>query len=169
MPDEAQRELERRLAGEAISDRFEQAVDFMARSAERLALRDPGLTTQRLQQDALDRLDWLIENAEREESRQQQGQGSPQDGDPEQQPAQPQGAQQQGEEVSRGTGDQEVSPPARQDGALNPLRAAAEAAWGALPERVRESLLQGSGDEFSATYRALTERYYRRLAEEGGP
>ncbi|TVQ62146.1 MAG: hypothetical protein EA378_06715 [Phycisphaerales bacterium] len=165
--DELQRDLERRLAGEEISDRFAQAVDFMSRSADRLRTRDVGLTTQRLQQDALDRLDWLIENADRQQSDSQSSSSSSQD-DPQQsqQPAQPQPAQSSQE--AEGEGETESSPPGARDGELNPLRAAAEAAWGALPERVRESLLQGSGDEFSEMYRAMTERYYRRLAEEGG-
>lgn len=165
--DELVRDLERRLAGEEINDRFAQAVDFMSRSAERLRSRDVGLTTQRLQEDALDRLDWLIENAERQQSQSQSSSSSSQD-DPQDadQPAQPQAGQAQQE--ARGDGEQETMPPGRRDGELNPLRAAAEAAWGALPERVRESLLQGSGDEFSEMYRAMTERYYRRLAEEGG-
>ena len=41
------------------------------------------------------------------------------------------------------------------------------AQWGALPERIRDRLIEGSSDVFSATYRALTEAYYKRIAEEG--
>ena len=37
----------------------------------------------------------------------------------------------------------------------------------AQQERIRERLIEGSGDVFSATYRALTEAYYKRIAEEG--
>jgi hypothetical protein len=40
------------------------------------------------------------------------------------------------------------------------------AGWGELPERVRERLVEGSSDYFSTLYEALTEAYYRRLAEE---
>ena len=40
-----------------------------------------------------------------------------------------------------------------------------KAAWGHLPERVRERMLQSSSDEFLPEYREEIEAYYRRLAE----
>ena len=40
-----------------------------------------------------------------------------------------------------------------------------KAAWGHLPERVREQMLQSSSDEFLPEYREEIEAYYRRLAE----
>jgi hypothetical protein len=42
----------------------------------------------------------------------------------------------------------------------------ARAAWGNLPERVRDSLLEGSSDYFSSLYEAMTEAYYKKIAEE---
>ncbi len=39
-------------------------------------------------------------------------------------------------------------------------------AWGHLPERLREQMLQGSSGEFLPKYREEIERYYQRLAEE---
>ncbi len=46
----------------------------------------------------------------------------------------------------------------------------AGAAWGNLPARLRDALLQGSGDVTSAKWEALTREYYKRLAEQpGGP
>jgi hypothetical protein len=36
-----------------------------------------------------------------------------------------------------------------------------------LPDRVREALVQGLNDRFSSRYQRETERYYRRLAEDG--
>jgi len=44
---------------------------------------------------------------------------------------------------------------------------AARAAWGNLPQRVRQLLMQGSGDQFSKEYQRLTEEYYKRLGEQG--
>jgi hypothetical protein len=40
------------------------------------------------------------------------------------------------------------------------------AAWGNLPARVRDQLMQGRHDQFSSLYESMTETYYRRLAEE---
>ena len=40
-----------------------------------------------------------------------------------------------------------------------------KAAWGHLPERVREQMLQGAGGEFLPEYREALQQYYRRLAE----
>ncbi len=65
----------------------------------------------------------------------------------------------------RGKDGTSTTPPARRDGALRPGLDAARAAWGSLPERLRDMLLQGSGEKFSTTYERLTEEYYRRLAE----
>lgn len=56
--------------------------------------------------------------------------------------------------------------PPKQEGPLRPALDSARAAWGSLPARVRDMLLQGSDDPFSARYKAMTEAYYRRLAEE---
>ncbi|MEQ8846506.1 hypothetical protein [Botrimarina sp.] len=40
-------------------------------------------------------------------------------------------------------------------------------AWGHLPERVREQMLQGADSEFLPAYREELREYYRRLAERG--
>lgn len=40
-----------------------------------------------------------------------------------------------------------------------------KAAWGHLPDKVRERMLQGAGDEFLPEYREEIEAYFRRLAE----
>lgn len=54
----------------------------------------------------------------------------------------------------------------RQDGALRAPPAGSAASWGNLPEHVRNALTQGRSDRFSSLYQQLTERYYRRLAED---
>lgn len=49
----------------------------------------------------------------------------------------------------------------------SPLGAdAMKAAWGHLPQRVREQMLQSTSDEFLPEYREAIQAYYRRLAEE---
>ncbi len=40
-----------------------------------------------------------------------------------------------------------------------------KAAWGHLPERMRERMMQGSDSEFLPEYRQELQQYYRRLAE----
>lgn len=163
--DPAREELERRLSGQDATSQFHEAVAMMAQTATRLSqARDTGLTTQRLQERILRKLDQVIESAERQE--QQGGQSS---SDPDQQQdeqVQPDQQQASAGEADGGDGDQETLPPARRDGPLRPGSVAGEAAWGALPERVRDALRQGASDNFSSMYRSLTEEYYRRLAEE---
>jgi hypothetical protein len=138
----------------------------MSRSAQRLAgPRDTGSRTQRMQEDVLRKLDKLISDAER---RAQQASSTPSSSSSQQQPqAQP---RQQGEQqAANGDNRSENTPPGLRTGALRPEEAADLAAWGSLPERVRDALVQGSSDRFSAAYRRLTEAYYRMLAEEPKP
>ena len=166
-PTEGLPDIERALeggAGEAqqdISQLFVSAVESMSRSADRLGdLGDHGLTTQRFQEDALNKLDMLIAMAQQN---QQQQQPSPQS---QQQQSDPQAQQQQQQQAGSGENPGVDSrPPARQaelDGDISESRAE----WGMLPARLRDMLLQGRGDTAASLYRRLTERYYQRLAEE---
>ncbi|MFG0243430.1 MAG: hypothetical protein ACF8R9_11660 [Phycisphaerales bacterium JB054] len=167
LPEDAgETELDRLLSGQEIVDEFRSAVDLMNRSAERLGgARDTGLTTQRMQEDVLRALDKLIADA------QQRGQQSSSSSSSSSQQQQQQGQQQQpgqqsSPQSSQGDNRGEANAPGRQDGALGPEQAADLAAWGNLPARFRDALVQGASDRFSATYRRLTEEYYRRLAED---
>ncbi|MEL7471877.1 MAG: hypothetical protein AAGK04_01055 [Planctomycetota bacterium] len=160
-------ELDRRLSGEEIPDEIESAVGLMGDVASRLQTSmDTGLTTQRIQEDIIRKLDQVIEAAQeqQQQSSSSSSSGDP-SGDPNQQPPQPQQGQQQ-QQAGEGDNQSESTPPGRQDGNLNPQLAPSRAAWGSLPERTRDALLQGSGDRFSAMYERLTEAYYKRLAEE---
>lgn len=161
-------ELERRLTAQEVTDKFRTAVQQMKETADRLALaRDAGLQTQRIQREIIENLDVLIKQAESQSQSSGQSSGqSRQSGQPQQQPAQPQ--QQRGQQNQAGEGENrgEATPPAFQDGQGNNAQDLRHAAWGSLPQRVRDALLQGSGDSFSSLYRSLTEEYYRKLAEE---
>ncbi len=162
-------DLERVLTGAEVGDAFQQAVSMMGDVAGRLETRsDTSLTTQRLQEDIVRRLDQLIESIKQNQSEsssssssssssQQQQQG--------QQPNQPQQQQQSGQS-GEGEGGESTDAPAMQEGALRPGLDPATAGWGALPPRVRDMLSQGRADPFSRVYQRLTEEYYRRLAEE---
>lgn len=164
-PDPQQQDLERRLRGEEIAEQFRQAVDLMARVAERIeAARDPGLTTQRMQEEILRKLDMII-HAAQEQARSRTPTGGMR-GERERERGEiapgRAGRQAQGSEPAPDTAE----PPAREDGPPGPPAVSRGAAWGALPERLREALLQGSSDRYSTLYRRWTEAYYRRLAEE---
>ncbi|HRQ73082.1 MAG TPA: hypothetical protein PLU35_08650 [Phycisphaerales bacterium] len=157
-------ELDRLLSGEEIAEAFVEAVRLMGETAARLdTAGDTGVVTQRMQEDAIRKLDKLIADAQnrRQQSRSQSRSQQNADQQSQQQPAQ-RSAQRPGGRDNQA----EVDPPARQDGPLNPAAVADLAAWGALPERVREALVQGSSDRFSTLYQRLTEAYYKRLAEE---
>ena len=161
-------ELERMLNAQEATDAFAQAVTQMHDVAELLRVaKDTGVRTQRTQDEILKRLDVLIEQAQNSQSSsssQQQSQPRPQ----QQQQQQQQGQQSQASNQRQGDNREEMLPPGGQDARLNNVLDAARAAWGSLPPRVRDVLLQGSSDRFSSLYESLTEEYYRRLAEESG-
>jgi hypothetical protein len=159
-------DLKRRLDAQELGDAFRQAVELMGDAAGRInSGRDTGATTQRVQQDAIRRLEVLLDQLQqqsRSSQRQQQSGESDQDASRRQQSQQRSARANE----SRGDNNAEVDPPARRDGPLGP-QVDGTSAWGALPERVRQMLQQGRGDRFSEAYRRLTESYYRKLAEEG--
>ena len=142
----------------------------MGQTADRLDLsQDAGLQTQRLQEEVIRKLDKLIEQAN-----QQQGGGKSKKkkkGSPE---GQGETSQQQAQSSQSSPGKAQAGTaagggPDRQDGALTPPLPGSSAAWGGLPEHVRDALHQGSGDTFSSVWKQLTEQYYKRLAEEPRP
>ncbi len=165
--DALKRELEDKLAGRQIAEQFGEAVRLMGQTAERLQTAgDTGLATQRLQEDVLKKLDALIESAKKKKGDPSSSSSSQSDADKRRnQPNQPQGQQNQ---AGKGDNRGQVDPPARREGPVNPALDQTGAAWGALPAHVREALSQGYSDSYSAIYRAMTEAYYRRLAEEAG-
>lgn len=165
-------ELERVLTASEASDVFKQAIRQMVDAANLLELAgDPGLPAQRLQEEILRKLDTLIDQAEQSQQQQQQqsSSSSQQQQQQSQTPTQPQASQQ--EQAGQQSSDPQDGVPGPRDlkGELPDVLDSARAAWGALPDRVRDTLLQGAGDKPSALYRRMTEEYYRRLAEEGAP
>jgi hypothetical protein len=164
-----------------------QALGGMRVSADRLANdTDPGLGTQRVQQDVIAKLDTLIEEAKKrckggqcnssgscnnpsESQKQQQGK----------KPGEKEGtkaAQKPGESKTRkDTGKTASASAAAAAGAEPPavdptdevkLLDESQTEWGKLPERVRDLIRQGSRDRIASIYQRLTEEYYRRMAED---
>jgi len=167
-PDAEKANLDKLLSGAELGQAFEQAVGFMKDAAKRLGdTKDVGITTQRVQEDALRKLDQLISSLDRQAQQQPQSQSEP--GEPEDGKGPPRQRRPQPGQPSEtpASGEPQDSPgPTLKEGALNPELESARAAWGALPARVRQMLMQGSNDRFSSMYNRLTQEYYRRLAEE---
>jgi hypothetical protein len=166
IPETTEEELERKLTGEEAADSFREAARLMGEAAGRLnRAGDVGIDTQRLQEEIIRRLEMIIDSAPRQQqssSSQSSSQQRPQN-DQQQQQQQQRDAQNQ---AGQGENRQENMPPGLQEGQLGPAPALGSALWGALPERIRDAISQGTSDEFSALYQGLTEAYYRRLAEE---
>lgn len=163
-------ELDRLLSAAEMGDVFKQAVTLMNDAAKRLnEKQDSSVQTQRIQEDVVRKLDQLLASLDQQQQQQQQPQPQQQQDKPQNQPqSKQQQERQQGEDQGDGTDPQEGERPTLKQGALGPQVESARAAWGALPARVREMLMQGSGDRFSSRYKQMTEEYYKRLAEEAG-
>lgn len=164
--DATRKELDRQLSQQEQADEFASVVKLMEEAADRVEKeRDAGLNTQRVQEDAITRLDRLIKAARQNQSQQQQQQSQQQDQDQKQNQNQRTQSQQQQQQAAKAA-EEAQSGPARQDASLTAPSAAAPAAWGDLPAHVRDALLQGFSDKFSSMYKTATESYYRKLAEE---
>jgi hypothetical protein len=140
------------LAGRAAiaQDEFDTtpldgAIADMQVAAGRLAKLFTDKPTQQKQQDAIDKLDALIQILEQQ--RQQQG-GGRVDANPER-PA-------QDSTIRLGPGGSGPLHDANRQGR----------AWAQLPAHKREQILQSMTEGFPPHYQQLLERYYRRLAEE---
>jgi colicin import membrane protein len=158
--------LERKLNMEEAQEQFKQAVELMGETATRIKDgRDTGLATQRLQEDIIRKLDMIISTAEKQQQQQKkskQKQQQQQQQDQNQANQQSDNRQPHGKEAAPDT----IDPPSAEAANLKPGTAARGALWGNLPERVRQALLQGHDENYSALYRKWTEAYYKKLAEE---
>jgi TolA-binding protein len=156
---------------EKSGDAFQLAVLDMKQAAARLTeSSDPGLDTQRAQERAIRRLDQLIhELNQRNNNSKQKSQGKRDTGsekNAQQKQQSKQSGQRQKGNVSD-SADAADSADQKQDGKLNEQPLSEKLAeWGNLPPRMRDQLLQGLEDRFSTLYRQMTEKYYKRLAEE---
>ncbi|CAN5795117.1 hypothetical protein BH11PLA1_BH11PLA1_23600 [soil metagenome] len=188
LPGALRQDLNERLKG-AGGEALERAATLMNRAAERLERAgDASLETQRVQQETLDALDQVISQAKKQQGKSSKSSSSSSKSSKQQQQQQSQAQQQESAaqkgareaaekaaaqaaaeaqaRTQRGEGDGRTDLPGRRDGALAPGIESARAAWGALPARVRDALVQGSGEKFSTLYQRSTEEFYRRLAEQ---
>ncbi|MEM9414367.1 MAG: hypothetical protein AAGA29_02665 [Planctomycetota bacterium] len=181
------RALEQRLNGEEAADQFAQAVQDMEVAAARIGEdQDAGIDTQRLQDEIILRLEQIIASAQKSESEsssssssqqqqqqarqadrggQQQGEQQGEGGQPAQQQGEGAGeqdGQQPGEGDRPGQGDPQRGDVRNAELSMEELR---EGEWGNLPPRLRDELAESLGETFNPVYRAITEAYYRRIAE----
>ena len=123
------RDLDKALTGQQAADQFSQAIEEMEEVAIRLGEEsDPGIDTQRMQDEIILKLEQIIASAEKVKSQQkpQPGQGQPQqqqarqaDKQQGQQPGEQQGeqqGQQPGEQQGQQPGDQQGQQPGDQQG-----------------------------------------------------
>ena len=164
--------LDEKLTAQQAAEALTQAVRQMGETAERIEkISDTGLTTQRLQEDIIRKLDLVIKNSQNQNSSGKSSSPSQQDKDPgeQQQNQQNQKGQKPATEAGKTENKGEVVPPAMQPAQPRANLDAARAAWGALPERLRDIFTQGLDEYYSTFYESLTPTYYRKTAENAAP
>jgi hypothetical protein len=195
LPTTGQQRLDRALdvsKEQVADDELVSALLLMGQSAARLKPQDgqtsdASLATQRLQQEAIAKLDQLIGKARKQQqkscsnpkdncdnpSESQQAGKSQKQGDAQKMPQNAQGQEQsqpaqskQSQQTQSAGTNENVSSPGDNTVQQNRSMEVLRASWGNLPERVRQALIQGSGDSFSKEYQRLTEEYYKRLGEK---
>ncbi len=167
-----EQELGERLIRDIVNDGDEgvmaTAIRLMDSAARKLEIDfDAGRETQDMQRRALDQLDKAIKTAAARR-RPVRSRRPPPSGDKRTRPRQPPQRAEEEKEAST-----HAKPPATHDprgaepqvgtveGRLNETRRA----WGQLPMRDREEIIQGADERFLERYRAWIERYYRALQE----
>ncbi len=185
---EQEKRLERSLDEASMQDLVRKAIDGMKTASARLGEQnDPGLGTQRVQEEVVKTLQRLLDEAEKQQRQSSSSSSSSssgsrssgkqskdgKSGDPKERNGQQRQSGQQRSQGSKtestsGSGDSETDPGMRDSDAAAEAGELSETRveWGQLPERVRELVLQGRRDRVSTLYERLTREYYRRLAEE---
>lgn len=171
---DAREALDRDLSEADVDEAFAQAVALMGQTAARLGggadgARDAGIDTQRLQEDILRKLDALIDaaekNAQQSQSKSRQKKRSREQQEGQQQGQQSSQVQAQQQQQGQRSGTDAGGVPG-QAAAPGTALGGSTASWGNLPQHVRDALTEGTSDRFSSMYRAMTEEYYKRLAED---
>ena len=171
--------LKRELNEKEIADNFVLAVEKMSLSAELLDNKfDPGLGTQRVQEDIISKLDQLIQQCRNKQcksgssssssSAQQQAKNNQQNNPgskPQPPKAEPPGTQRN----PKASDSREGAEPPLQEGDVNTVIEESRTEWGNLPVRLRNAMTQGRQSKYSSLYNQLTAEYYKRLAEENSP
>ncbi|HNQ22976.1 MAG TPA: hypothetical protein PKK06_07775 [Phycisphaerae bacterium] len=161
------KKLVRQVTSASDEDVMDRLLRLMDESARQLSIEfDPGTQTQAVQGRIIEQLDEAIKVAAAQ--RRKGGPARPQT-HPDKRRRQD-ADQKQGEDAQADAA-QEVTTTASPTAAGDEQSRHADQlrefrrAWGNLPERDREEIIQGSSEGFLERYRAWIERYYRALQE----
>lgn len=142
-------ELARRAPGQ-LGDVF----DLLRYAQRKISHGEVGRPVVKRQKEAIELLDALIEEAEQQE---QEGQGSGGGG----------GGGSSGGDQSGGGAKRSTLPGGQAtEGELRRKRARPGEAWGKMPPKERERILQDLQKQFPSRYRDLLEQYYEQLAKD---
>lgn len=170
--DDLSRKLLRKAQSGGDEDVMDQIMRLMGEAATNMDVKlDPGPATQQLQKDILAKLDEAIKDAAsrrrpagrpdskpHQDKRRRGGERDRQRSKPSDDVAQKAGESGDEQGERQGLTAKPVELP---DGELVDVRRA----WGHLPMREREEIIQGVGEEFLEKYREWVERYYKALQE----
>lgn len=170
----ARERVRRALDEEELEGLLQEIVSGMRSSAQRLGDGgDPdeavGANTQRVQQDVVDKLDILIDQAQRRRQQSRSSSSRSQQSSPSEreQSSTPGESSSQAGERSTGPDGQAIDPPPPEDPTdIDRTLDESRSEWGHLPARVRDMIRQGRRDAMASIYQRLTEEYYRRMAED---
>jgi hypothetical protein len=165
-------DLGRRLVHKAVSGQDEDPmtaiVHLMDQAAEQLELRfDPGEQTQDTQRRIVAKLDEVLQAAA-ERTRKHSKPKSPPKGDKRTRPqdSKAEAKNKGGEDPDQaGTENPSASSPAPEVGPLSEELHDGRRAWGNLPARDRDEILQGAKEQSLERYQAWIEEYFRALQE----
>jgi hypothetical protein len=156
-------------AGDDV-DPLTQIARRMQVAQERIRLRKTASTTQRLQQQIIDELARIIDEARKSQCG-GGGQPKPQPGQANQKKSGQPGANPQSRNPasdSRPTkSTQRLGKEESAEANATRRRALVKETWGHLPQRVRDQMPNTAGEEFLPKYEDIIEDYFERLAEEG--
>ncbi|MCG8403878.1 MAG: hypothetical protein MI923_01645 [Phycisphaerales bacterium] len=165
-------QLVRKLLGGQSSarDTVEATLGHMEEAADRLTERlDPGKETQKIQEEILNGLDRLIEEAGKSRSAPDRHRRVRRKTDrPSKGQRRADGQKRSGTSgvapVPQGPAGEDASKKGRNKG--KPTKADLARQWGFLPERDRDEVIQGFDEKFLPKFREQIHDYYRNLAEE---
>ncbi len=172
-PDTKREDLGKRLIRKAVTEQDEDVmgaiIRLMTEAAGKLELKfDPGEPTQHAQKQAIAKLDEAIQTAAARTKTMTRGQpktkGDKRTRPEEDRAAKPQHKQQSSSADDRSgkLGKPSISPTT---GLTSENFQEWRRAWGQLPMRERDEVLQGASEKFSERYRIWIEKYYRALQE----
>jgi hypothetical protein len=150
-------------------DPFGHIARRMKRVESRIARDRADTDTQHQQAEIVNDLAVLIEKLN-QQCQCQGEQCKPGDKPQDSQRSKPSQASKPGESKSGTSPARESTTKLHNDAVAKPnaqeIRQTMKDAWGNLPERLREQMLQTSVDEFLPKYESMIEQYFKRLAED---